>query len=102
LDKDIKDGAKQHIKDFNSFSGLRNAIAHHVWKAGTRVGSVKPLSISSRGGTKKIRGLTENERDYTLEDLLRAGNDLRVIRESFLNFLNSKGVFGVVGEERPN
>lgn len=57
------------VDRFNEYSSLRNLVAHHVWKAGKREESIKPLKVASRGGKVKFTGLDDAERDYTVDDL---------------------------------
>ena len=77
------------LDKLHSRNGLRNAIAHNVWKAGEREGSIKPLGLTARGGTGKIRGLRKNEPDYTARDLLKIATELTILHNSFRDYLQS-------------
>jgi len=60
---------KEFVKAFNTHLPLRNAIAHHPWMSGIRPDSIKQLSAISRGGKVKLRGVREDEQDYTSNEL---------------------------------
>jgi hypothetical protein len=98
MDEALRDGIRSHIQEVNAFAALRNSIAHHVWVTGTRPGSVKPLSVTARGGKGKIKGLKDDEPDYTIDDLSGMGKRMIAARESFFHFLITKGVVQVGGE----
>jgi hypothetical protein len=50
------------LGELHKYSALRNAIAHSAWKCGARPNSVKPLSLSVRGGEVTFKGVDEGER----------------------------------------
>jgi hypothetical protein len=86
----------EFVTKFNSYVPLRNAIAHHVWKQGKRLGSIKPLSASARGGKAKFQGLFEDEKDYTVDDLFEISNDLGDIHDRFVKFLIDVGAIKAI------
>jgi hypothetical protein len=55
---------------------MMNDIAHHTWIEGARKNSVKPLSISSRGGDAKVRGVLDDDKDYTIDELHNIAENL--------------------------
>jgi hypothetical protein len=69
-------------------NGLRNAIAHQVWKSGKRSGSIRPVGISVRGGEVTFKGLLEGEDDYTADKLRRIANELARSYDKFVAYLD--------------
>lgn len=69
-------------------SGLRNAIAHHVWKEGSRPNSVRSLGLSIRRGEAAVLG---NDEEYTIEKLFRIADELSRLFDQFLDFLDKEG-----------
>jgi hypothetical protein len=86
------------ITDFNSRTPLRNSIAHHPWKEGSRRESIKPLSAMSRGGKAKFQGVSDDERDYTADELFEIANSLKNIHDNFTKFLISVGAITSIDE----
>lgn len=80
------------LGDFNAHNALRNGIAHHVWREGARPNSVKFLSITSRGGKAKVRGVREDERDFTTDELIDIADALLGIQERFADYLVEVGI----------
>ena len=76
----------------HTYVGLRNAIAHSTWVEGTRPDSAKPFSYSVRGGRFKIKGLANNERDYTPEELFEIGNKLITLNNALSAYVESVGL----------
>jgi hypothetical protein len=68
-------------------NNLRNAIAHNVWSRGKRPNSIKPISLGVRGGTTSIKGVSEEEPDYTPEELGTIVDDLFKLHEQFRRYL---------------
>jgi hypothetical protein len=91
MDQKHKDAISTHVKDFNAFSGLRNNIAHHVWREGTKSDTIKPLSVKSQGGKGKVTGFKDDEPEYTVAELFKIGNTLIAIHDSFRDFLLATG-----------
>lgn len=89
--KPDKDIFAAHIDDFNQYIGLRNAIAHQVWKEGAKQGTVKPMGVSARSGKGKIKGIKDDESEYTEDDLFRIHNDLVKLHDNFRGFLLACG-----------
>jgi hypothetical protein len=80
------------LDDFGEHNALRNAIAHHAWREGARPDTVKALSITSRGGKAKVRGLRDDERDYTADELIEIADELLEIEERFAAYLVEAGI----------
>jgi len=72
-------------------NGLRNAIAHNVWKSGTQAGSIRPVGISVRGGEARFKGLAEGEDEYTADKLRRTANELARSYDKFVAYLDDEG-----------
>lgn len=78
----IKEGPKARSRAIRKYlarlkrhSAVRNAIAHQTWKTGRRPNAIKPLTLLVHGGSGKIFGLSDNERDYTVTDLWNIANE---------------------------
>lgn len=83
---------KAHIDDFNHYAPLRNSIAHHTWKEGKQKGAVKAMSVMARGGGAKLRGVKDDEPEYTVEDLVRAHDTLIKLHDNFRGFMLAMGM----------
>jgi hypothetical protein len=81
------------IQQFNAYSNLRNGIAHNTWIPGDRPNTVKPMSVSSRGGSAKIKGIHADEIDYTLEELIDISDRLSVIHDNLRSAMLAAGHF---------
>jgi hypothetical protein len=86
------------VKEFNTYSYLRNSIAHHTWIEGTRPNSVKPMSISARWGDAKVRGLAEDDLDFELNDLINVANKLISIHDRLRELLQNTGSIPAIEE----
>jgi hypothetical protein len=71
---------------------LRNNIAHAIWRNGKRAGSIKPMNFIVRGGRGKIVGQSDDEKDYTFEDLGRVADRLRHIHSSIFSYIKQSGL----------
>jgi len=97
-DRDRADIVLKFIADFNLQAPLRNLIAHHPWMQGKRPGSIKPLSVRSRGGKAKFQGMSDDERDYTADELFEIADNLVGIHEDFVKFLIGVGAITTIDE----
>jgi len=70
---------------------LRNHIAHALWFPGTRPGTIRPAYVNVRGGKGRIAGLNEDDRDYSMDELGDAANELRAIVNNLIRYLRSSG-----------
>jgi hypothetical protein len=89
---------KTHVGNFNAYSRLRNDIAHHTWIPGDRPGSIKPLSVSARGGKAEVRGVHDDERDYKLDELDEIARTLIRIHNELRDFLEKVGAIPNIAE----
>jgi hypothetical protein len=87
------------ISDFNAYSQLRNDIAHNIWREGKRHTSIKAVSVSSRGGKVKIRGISHDETDYTLGELTDIADNLTRIHDELRGFLEKVGAIPIMAEK---
>ena len=66
---DIKFGPLlQLVEDSARYAKLRDFMAHAMWKAGRKDGSVKPM-IGKGRGTLKVLGQHHNEKDWTYSEI---------------------------------
>jgi hypothetical protein len=86
------------IREFNEFIGLRNHIAHRVWKPGRKPNTIKPLGLIVRGKLKGY-GLSNNDIEYTVKDLIDTANNLIKIYDDFKDFLVSCNITPVIAEK---
>ena len=56
------------VEDSGRYSRLRDFMAHAMWKADRRAGSVKPLIAKGRG-TLKVLGQHHNEKSWTVSEI---------------------------------
>jgi hypothetical protein len=84
---------ESYLAALHKHNGLRNAIAHQLWKEGTRNGTVRPFGLSVRGGNVAIKGIIENEQEYTENDLIDIANELAANYDKFRAFLQREELF---------
>jgi hypothetical protein len=82
--KSFFDGAHKH-------NALRNHIAHSMWTEGTRHGTIKPTFLDLRQGKALVGGQDEKERDYTMNELGDAANELRNIVSNLVRYIRATG-----------
>jgi hypothetical protein len=80
------------LAELHRHSGLRNAIAHNIWKEGRRPGSIRPLGLSVRGGKVSFKGIADNEPDYTVSQLFKIANDLTTLHDKFSAYLSGENL----------
>ena len=80
------------LGELHKHNQLRNAIAHSLWKRGIRPATVRPLSMSVRGGKLDYRGLADDEIDYTGDELVDIANELISNYDKFAEYLDSVGL----------
>lgn len=80
------------LDDIQNFNTLRNHIAHSIWTAGQRPGSIKPMYIKTRSDFPKPVGHWHNEKDYTLSELQETANSLNDTVRRFDEFLRDTGL----------
>ena len=68
-EKEVADELRGLLKEFETFSRLRNSIAHNMWNEGTRDASVKPMRLDINSGKVKFVGIHEDENDWTIDEL---------------------------------
>lgn len=79
------------LDEIHQWSPLRNAIAHHNWKAGIRPGSIKPIYIAVRGGAGKVKGVAPEEREYTAGELMDIATGLGEVYNRLTDYLDAIG-----------
>jgi hypothetical protein len=81
---------ESYLAALHTQNGLRNAIAHQEWKKGARSATVRPFGLSIRGGKVSVKGMSENEQEYTEDDLIVIANELAANYDKFLAFLEKE------------
>jgi hypothetical protein len=94
---DLKTEIKGFLDAAHEYNGLRNHIAHSLWRLGSRPTAVRPMTIRVRFGKGTLVG-DDNERDYTLEELAHIADRLRQIHNSYIQFMRSKGFADFIAE----
>jgi len=74
---EMKDDFVAILGRFGKFSTLRNHIAHNNWTDGSRPNSIRIVQADIRAGRLDLKGYSEDEPDYTLDELGDAANDGR-------------------------
>ena len=87
----------EFLGEIHKYNNIRNAIAHNGWKPGTRPGSIKPLSLGVRGGTTSILGISDDEPEYTEDDLKAVVDDLFKFYDRFRRYLFEIGFLPMRG-----
>ena len=95
------DEIRAFLDEANKFNSIRNFIAHSIWVAGTRSGSIKPLAMRVRGNLKYM-GVLDSERDYTESDLIGISDKLALINNSYTAFLRRSGLTSRIDAEIEN
>jgi hypothetical protein len=70
---------------------LRNSIAHNIWRRGRRVGTIKPMSMSARGGLKLL-GSEQNEREWTAPQLEAEARKIHQLGMDLAEFMKRYGL----------
>jgi hypothetical protein len=70
-------------------NALRNAIAHHLWKEGSRPCSVRSMGLSVRRGEAIVLG---NDEEYTVDKLIKIANELSRLYDQFFAYLDGEGL----------
>jgi hypothetical protein len=94
---ELKNSIKGFLDEANEYNGLRNHIAHSLWRRGSRPKSIRPMTIRVRSGKGKLIG-DECEVDYTEVDLGHIADKLRQIHNSFVEFMKSRGYAAFMDE----
>jgi hypothetical protein len=92
LDEDKAGRVQGYLGELHKWSKLRNAIAHSTWKEGKRSNSIKPFSMSVRGGEMKPAGLDSDEQDYTDVELVEIARQLLDLHTRFRKYLDAAGI----------
>jgi hypothetical protein len=88
---DLRERLATHVKEFESFGPLRNAISHNIWREGTRQGSIKPMRLNIRSGSPKYVGADDAERDWTLDELADEAERLNALHNAQMKLLKDFG-----------
>lgn len=80
------------IGRYKSFSQLRNFIAHCSWVDGSRDDSIRPVYMKIREGRADGRGFSDDERDYTLNELRESALALFKLNDDFVAFIRASGL----------
>jgi len=70
------------IGECESLNRLRNDVAHGLWADGRRKNSITPLGIKSKGSIR-FKGPSENQPNYTPEDLMKAAENIYVYARAY-------------------
>ncbi|MBW4331576.1 hypothetical protein KY084_11920 [Stakelama sp. CBK3Z-3] len=104
LSKGEQEEIIQIVGNWGAFAGLRNAIAHRRWEAGTRPDSIRPVGVHIRSGKPVMIGDTE-DRDWIEAELVAEAQKLYELNQRALAFYHGSGMADVVGarnKEREN
>ena len=91
MPSDHKTQIEGFLDEVNKFSVVRNNIAHAMWCDGARQDLIKPMTIIVQGGRGKHIGIEDDERDYTIPELIKIADKIAIINNSYLSFLRSAG-----------
>jgi len=82
---------REFLDRIHQWNSLRNAVAHHNWKRGTRPDTIKPIYMVVRGGIGKMKGAGDDGRDYTAEELADIAFGLSILYNELTDYLDSIG-----------
>jgi hypothetical protein len=82
------------LKRLDAHNALRNLIAHYDWVPGERPESIRPLSITARGGKAKVRGVEDGEPDYTASELMAIAHEVSGLYRELCDHLFAIGMLG--------
>lgn len=74
------------IGEFKRISRLRNHIAHNLWTAGKRPGSIKPMHARISEDRLDVFGADDDEEDFLLEDFTKEAKRLEKLQAQFIEF----------------
>lgn len=92
VDGTIRERISWFMGELHKHNQLRNHIAHSRWTAGNRPKSIKPISLSIRGGTATMLGVNSEEKDYTDKEMINIAHELIRNRNQFATYLISNGL----------
>lgn len=92
---DLLASLKPILNRIDSKSKIRNHIAHSIWCPGHRAESIKPIGIA-RGGTSKLYGVSDDEKDWTLQELWQESVDIELLHGELLTFLDKSGLLTII------
>ena len=92
-DKEHDEKLRWFVGNLHQHARLRNHIAHCGWSSGAKPNSIKPLSVSTRGATVKVLGMSDQDDEYTLADLERIAHALAANYNRWHDFLVESGLF---------
>ncbi len=95
----MKDDFVEILGKFGKFSTLRNHIAHNHWTQGSRPDSIRIVQADIRAGRLDLKGYNEDERDYTLDELGNAANDLFELHIELIAFMKNYGLSAAIEEK---
>jgi hypothetical protein len=94
-DPTLAEEIKALISKFNERSPLRNHIAHRIWKHGNRPNTIKPFGLSVRGKLKGY-GMSDDDIDYSVDELIDIADELVDQYDNARAFLDSKGIIPII------
>jgi len=99
LDESKSNKLIQLVGEFGSHSKLRNYIAHNDWANGARPTSIKPVQMNIREGRLDTKGFAEDEKDYTLDELLDSAKQLVSLRDKVVRYLHDSGMADAIEQK---
>ena len=93
---DIVSELEEILKRVQTANKLRNSVAHSIWKPGRRPNSIKPIGIVTRGGQARFVGVSDNEKDWTLEELWNNAHEIELLHAELDNFVERVGLAAII------
>lgn len=90
------------VDRWEKFTPLRTAVAHHIWRLGARPDSIRPTFIEVKSGHLKIKGSEDEDRDYTIPELVDLVNSLDALVNELYVFMDESGLEAKLKAEREN
>lgn len=88
----------QFAGDLKGASKLRNYIAHCKWTKGNRENSIRPFILDIRSGKIVTKGINPEDEDFTLDDLIKAHDNLAGSCKRLRKFITDYGYEAIIAE----
>lgn len=96
---EYRDPITRLLDEVDTHSTLRNNIAHAIWHEGRRPGSIRPMTIITKGGKGKMLGHDDSHKDYTDREIGIIGDRLRAVHNEYIQFLRSSGLMAIIDKQ---
>jgi len=93
---DIVPELEKILERIQTANTLRNNVAHSIWKPGRRPGSIKPIGAITQGGKARVVGVSDNEREWTPEELWNDAHQIELLHTELDEFSERSGLAAII------